>query len=113
MSPTLLAAIFLPLAVLALAGGGLVALARKQREHRQHLDARIDELARSLHDRSKALDERCDVLTDALQHQRLCQRIDHLHDLARFARRSGKLKPQAAEAMELYLLDLAAEARQD
>ncbi|MEM9599362.1 MAG: hypothetical protein AAGD06_34170 [Acidobacteriota bacterium] len=112
MPLTLLAAALLSLTVLALAATGLYVLARKQRDHRRHLDGRLDELAASLHRNAEALDRRCDLLTEGLRRQALRQRIDHLQDLIRFAHRSGHLPEAPATALELYALDMAEEARE-
>ena len=64
------------------------------------------ELARRLHDRSLALDQRCDLLQTHVDKLSEHRRIDHLLALVSSNQIAGLLSAPAAEALRRYILEL-------
>lgn len=97
------------LSVLALiaASYSVYTLIQKIRQHRQILDARIDELARQLQNSASGADARFDFLTSELtrgQRQRvrleLLAKTDHLLHLAALGRDTGRLDAEHARQLQ-------------
>lgn len=73
--------------------------------HRKSRDAR-EGLARELHDRALAADQRADALQQQLDRLALRQRIDHLHLLVDHGERGGQLSAAVAQRLRGHVLRL-------
>jgi len=85
--------------------------AQKSRQHRRHLDDRIDALAaethalaQTAHDRALAADRRADALTARLTTLERRSRVHHLLGLVAIGERTGRLGERAARELATSLL---------
>ncbi|MEM7352098.1 MAG: hypothetical protein AAF657_14960 [Acidobacteriota bacterium] len=97
-------ALLISLAALAISTG-LYKLSRRASRARR-------ELSENLHDRSLALDIRCDELQHQLDTVTVRQRIHHLAYLVNLAERQGRLETGVARRLERDISQLSDEARQ-
>lgn len=70
-------------------------------------------LAQESHDRSLALDQRCDAIEARLEALRRLQSVDHLEHLISRGELEGRWQASTGEALRRYLRELRAESQLD